>query len=426
MTGLGRGTVFGGLAALLLAGAPGAAGAEENGIRVGEGRLHPYFELESRYDSLVAWVGDDETGETQERYGDLGMHYRPGFDLEVPSDSTALKLSASVDFVQYLGAENEGTTDHSRVGAEVEGAVTFNRNGNVYVTVEDTFRRSDQTTTMILAVGTITDYNQASIRVGIQPGGKALLIEPGYSLGYEHFESYEGALGAECADNELCDPDSVNALDYLSHTAHLNAAWKFLPKTSAIFESSYSSRSYIGEIEATDGTGTYRPLEKFGTDNLRMMAGLTGLIAPKIQLTVKGGWGDQLTGDVGFKSAIGQVEGGFLASERLQFRAGYLRSFEPHPGASRFYSDDRVYGNLQAKFGENVSLEASAAYDRIEFGEDRTDDLIVARIGPSYQITPWLEGAVGFGATNRGSSNEDDRYANYDRTEYYARLKALY
>lgn len=415
--------------ALALAVTPVVASAEENGIRVGDGRLHPYIEVESRQDTLVGYVGEKNAagGETLNPYGDLGMHVRPGFNLAVPSKTVALDLSAEIDLVQYLGLDNEGTTKQSRVGALAQAAAAFNPEGNVYFKIEDTFRRSDQTTMLVMNVGTITDYNQARFRLGFQPGAKALLVEPGYSLSFEHFEQTEVALAATCTDNDpACDGDSVNAFDYLTHTAHLDASWKFLPKTALVLQSSLASRSYIGEIKATDGSGTTRPLEKFGSDNLRVMAGLSGLITSKIALVALAGWGDQLKAD-GFGSVIGQAEGVYLFSERTQLKAGYLRTFESNPvEKALYYSDDRIYGNLKIGFGEKASVTGEASYDSIGFGEDRTDGLVRLAIAPSYQVTNWLDATVGFAHTARDTSVTDNDLIAYNRQEFFARLRASY
>ena len=415
---------------LALAAMPWAATAEENGIRVGDGRLHPYFEFETRYDSLVGYVGEDD-GAKLTPYGDFGLHYRPGFTLEVPSERVQLDVAAHLDLIQYLGAEHEGTTEQNRLQAEADAAATFNPNGSVYFKVEDTFRRGDRTSMLVLGVGSITDYNLARFRVGIQPGSKTLVIEPGYSLAYEHFEHSEGALKASCADNDpSCDPDSVSAFDYLAHTVHLDATWKFLPKTALVFDSAFTSRSYIGEIEGEDGT-MERPLEKFGTDNLRIMAGLAGMITPKLSLTLKAGWGDQLQNE-GFAGVIGQAEAVYRFSEQMEARAGYLRAFESHPGRSLYYSDDRVYGNVRLGFGEKLEIIGQASYDAIGFGDeakDRSDDLVTLALGPSYRITPWLTGAVGFAHSARTTRLEEDQRSgliDYNRQEVYARVTATY
>ena len=419
------------LVALALAVTPWAASADENGIRVGEGRLHPYIEVESRYDTLVGYVGEADalTGATTlNPYGDLGMHYRPGCDLEVPSEAGACALAASVDIGQSRGTENEGTTEHDRVGAEADAAATFNPNGNVYFKVEDTFRRSDRTSMMVLTVGSITDFNLARVRLGIQPGSKALVIEPGYSLAFEHFEQEDGALAANCTDNDpTCDPDSVTAFDYLTHTVHLDASWKFLPKTALVFDSAYASRSYIGELKAADGSGrSVRPLEEFDADSLKLMAGVAGLVTSKLSVTLKGGWGDQLKGGVGFKSVLGLAEAGYRASEQFELKAGYLRSFESHPGPSLFYSDDRIYASARAAFGESLAVTGEVSLDTIEFGDDRSDDLVRVAVGPTYEITRWLGVSAGFAHTKRDSTVADAGLVDYNRQEFFARMRASY
>lgn len=415
------------LVALVLAVAPWVAGAEMNGLRVGEGRLHPHLEVESRYDSLVGWVGELKPASdfsTLTAYGDLGMHYRPGFVLEVPSEAVALSLSATVDVVQYMGMENPGTTAQNWVGAEAGGSAIFNPKGNISFGVEDTFRRSDRTSMLVLAVGTITDYNLARLRLGIRPGSGALLIEPGYSMAFEHFEWETGAISADCTRGDpTCDPQAVSALDYQMHTVHLDATWKFLPKTSFVLESSLGVRKWIGEQETNDGTVlTY---DRFDTKNLKVLAGLTGLITDKLTLTVKGGWGDQL-GKAGFKSVIGQVEAGFQPSEQLELKAGYLRTFEPLLGPSLAYTDDRVHASLRTAFGERLALLGEVSYDTIGFDRNRTDHLLRLSVAPSYVITRWLSASVGLARTGRDSSLTDAEMVDYTRLEYYARLRASY
>jgi hypothetical protein len=47
-------------------------------------------------------------------------------------------------------------------------------------------------------------------------------------------------------------------------------------------------------------------------------------------------------------------------------------------------------------------------------------------VAPSYQVTNWLEGGVGFAYTNRDSDLPVGNLYDYNRKEFFARLRASY
>src|SRR5512132_3356813 len=113
-----------GLLAAFLALAAAPAGASPgNGIRLGgaEGRLHPYLDLEARWDSNVNFATSTPAleGATPQGkvLGDLILHVRPGFTLKVPGELVAVELDANADWAQYLGLEDPDTRDLSKLYA---------------------------------------------------------------------------------------------------------------------------------------------------------------------------------------------------------------------------------------------------------------------------------------------------------------------
>src|SRR5690242_5142012 len=99
------GKFWGGCGVLALLALGGTASAQDaaaaspllggNGIKVGSGRLHPYFDLETRLDSGVGYFAPANgeaapSGLSPDLSGDFAMHFRPGFKLEVPSSQLAL------------------------------------------------------------------------------------------------------------------------------------------------------------------------------------------------------------------------------------------------------------------------------------------------------------------------------------------------
>src|SRR2546423_1099118 len=88
--------------ALALSGVASRAHAEENGLKVGDGRLHPYFDLETVYDTAAQLqLNADNTSASG--VGDLILHFRPGVKLDIPSPYVALTLGAAGEYLVYTG-----------------------------------------------------------------------------------------------------------------------------------------------------------------------------------------------------------------------------------------------------------------------------------------------------------------------------------
>jgi hypothetical protein len=158
------------LAALLALAAAPAGASPGNGIRLGgsEGRLHPYLDLEGRWDSNVFYTPDDRS------VGDFILHVRPGFQLDVPAEPVAVKLGGNLDWAQYLGQNDSNTSDLSKLYAQAALGVSVNRRGMVGLELDDEFRRSPSTSAFVLDGAVIANYNALRLKVPFRPGGGAL------------------------------------------------------------------------------------------------------------------------------------------------------------------------------------------------------------------------------------------------------------
>ena len=144
---------------------------ENNGIRVGPGRLHPYFELEPRYDSAALYVPVSPTDPTLVLKPEILMHFRPGFRLDVPGTDVTFGLNGFYDYVWYTGLLTSGSSAASRNEAGAEMHAEINREGAVEADVGDTFSRSDRPRDFF--------HRRA---FGLGPGGRSLrhrLSSPG-------------------------------------------------------------------------------------------------------------------------------------------------------------------------------------------------------------------------------------------------------
>ena len=267
--------------ALLVAAVPAQA-TLGNGIRVGgtDGRLHPFVELELRYDSNAATFYQP----VQASGGDLILHVRPGLLLNVPGDTVAVDLRAALDWSQYFGSKDTSTKDLSSLFATVSLGVGFNRKGQVGLELDEKFARSNQPTAYSIASGVISNYNDLGVKVPWRPGGGALTLAltGGWSIeSFEAFKSYR--LCSVPGGNAFCDSTYLAGLGYNNVDLGLDVNWRFLPKTAALFDFSWFDRIPNNTTHSIEATG------------LRAQAGISGLVTTHLAATIKAGYGTTLS-----------------------------------------------------------------------------------------------------------------------------------
>ena len=176
-------TAKAGLSALALATAlalGGAAFAEGNGFKFGDARLHPFLDIEGRYDS-AAFVANTGGGSSSTIVGDLILHFRPGLKLDIPSPMFALTLNGNVEYLLYTGVVNSGTRNLSHVAADADLDIGVNREGQFGVDIGDHFSRTDRVTSNpSIQSGYLSLTNDARLKLNIRPYAGAITISPGY------------------------------------------------------------------------------------------------------------------------------------------------------------------------------------------------------------------------------------------------------
>src|SRR5215475_16084532 len=192
---------------------------ENNGIRVGPGRLHPYFDLEGRYDSAAIYVPSvvNDPSSPYELKPEILMHFRPGFRLDVPGTDVTFGLNGFYDYVWYTGLLTSGSSAASRSEAGADMHVEINREGAVEADVADSFSRSDRPRDIGLGVAVIALYNQLRLTVPIHPGGRAFEVRPHGEYTVEFFSGYSGVtsgLGTCPQGTCLSDPSANDYQNY--------------------------------------------------------------------------------------------------------------------------------------------------------------------------------------------------------------------
>ncbi|HEX8700603.1 MAG TPA: hypothetical protein VF815_17265 [Myxococcaceae bacterium] len=393
---------------------PVAAGG--NGLKVGDGRLHPFFTLETRLDTGVGYFLDDETPAPDDVREDLSsevvLRLRPGLRLEVPSSKVAFNATAQAEYVMLTGLLEPQSTYGSRFEGEANLSAHFNPEGKVSFVLADQFVRSDQTRNAALGAGVLSLFNELRASVPVRPGGGAIEVVPEAAWAVEFFSPIGLAIPVGCVEG-VCDPVQVNQFDYNNLRIGVDGRWLFLPKTAVVLDTDLDFRTYF------EGTSPNALL-------LRAMAGLAGLVSPKIAVTAKAGWAHDF-GQVGSSTLIAQLEGTWLYSPTMTFKGGYYRTLNP-VAAYGLFSDNRVYAEARTLFGGKLVLHGFAAVDLLSFAGEtapRDDTVFSLDVGPEYQFKPWLVGAAGWLMSSR-SSSLGGTGVNFTRNEFYLRLTLIY
>ncbi len=392
------------------------AAVTANGIKVGEGRIHPYFDLELRFDSAARF----STAGTA--LAELLMHFRPGVRLELPSQAVLLNLDANVDYVWYTGILSPGSQQLSRLQADASVDAAFNKTGTVEVDIGDHFMRSDRTTNAAIGVGVISLFNEARLAVPVHPGGGALEVAPGVAWAVEFFEPISNLTVPGCSD-PTCTAAALAGMAYNNFHFDLDGRWRFLPKTALVVDTGFDFRTYANPAA---NTSAYL---------LRLEVGLAGLLTSKLALVAKLGWGHDLsaraaTEPATAKTLIAHAELTYLMSDTSSIKAGYLRTLEPVPTFG-VYGDDRGYVEARFLFAGRLTAHLYGAFDYLTFYASptaptgRNDSNATVDVGVDYQFYAWLIAGVGYDLSIRNSTLSVATL-NYPRHEAYLRLTLTY
>ena len=364
------------IVAVAVLGVAGAAWGRGDGIKAGEGRMHPSLDLDLAFDTNPGYFRD---GDALKAY-DLVLRIRPGITLSFPSDTVSFELNGKVGYDRYFGVQYKNTSDLSSVVGEADLKLGFNPNGVFSFFIEDVFSRTgDPRYTSLSGKFNRTD-NEAKAHFQIKPGGGALMFDLAYGFFIDWFDATSG--------------DDTTALSSYAHRAYFSGKWKFLPKTAVTVDFDADIRRYPNTYD--DGT------RNMDVNAIRATVGMLGQITPAMSVVVKAGYGDTLlptvTGYDGsdYRSVIGQVELTFQPGTTF-IQLGYSRNFQPVV-LFAYFGQDRVYARFKQQIAGKLTLAADVGFDILGYGQsmnaadtqDRLDYLISGSASVEYFILDWL------------------------------------
>jgi hypothetical protein len=427
-------------AALLFVCASASARGEEEGIKIGEGRLHAYIALEGRYDTFatVNAVGDT--------VGDFSLSIQPGLNLDIPGTTLALRLDAEVQALLYLN-----NSPLNRLLANVNLSLDFFHGDPVEVKLNDTFLRANNVALSALPYALISDYNDASILMPIRPGGGAFVIEPGYHFIYNHFENYPGPVQPNCQppENPACNANNAGFLDYYLQRVLLDLRWKFLPKTQATLSGEFDSVSYINQGNMPDQPDSNAPM-----DLMSILVGASGLITTNIEAALKVGYAQTFINNEAFQAipqlakvgnqytVVGQALIGYVFGDTGSVRLGFNRTLQPISTALSYSTSNLFYLTSKVLLAGRWNLHLNVSYSLINYALNaeasgpRTDQLFIIDLGPEYEVTRWFRVGLDYNLSSVGSDDPSfNIYANaspvfgpygYTDNQFYIKLTFVY
>jgi hypothetical protein len=399
-------------AVLALSLASPAAATAGNGVRLGgsEGRLHPFLEVEDRYDSNVYYT------DAQKPVGDMVLHIRPGFDLTVPGEVTAAELGGSLDWAQYLGLDaTETKSQLSKLYGQASLGLALNRRGQVGLELDDEFRRAQGTSALVLTNAVISNYNALRARVPFRPGGGALVFTANGAWALETFEAFFTDPACALA---LCS-GNVGKLGYNEFRAGGDVKWHFLPRTSGLFQGGWFSRvpndSAASNVSGVDG-----------------QVGLTGLVTPHLGATLKAGYATTLgvaQGDVG--TWLSTVEAEWIATDSASVKVGWTHGLGVDPGPT-LYTNSRVYSTGRMLLGGRYAVRLDANWESRDYSPGSASASVL-RIEPGFEagIARWMSASLGYAYSRRSSSGFPAAVAalpgfDFSKSETWLRVAVRY
>lgn len=367
--------------------------AEGKGFHTGGVEIHPSFGAEIGYDSNYFNRSGKEPGlpvvDTVRLRLTPSVAFRPEKVAALPSITWS--LDAGLIYSEFL-TNTDQLNRNREVGAVGDGRVNFLPGRTFGFTVYDTIVRTTQPST---TADPTAGLNRIDNRVGADliytRKGGLLSWTLGYNYQITRFES-----------------DFATDLDNDTHTVLTRGRFRFLPRTSLVYNGSVSFMHYVN--------GDERGLKGLANANtVRSTVGLDGLLTDRLNLLAQIGWGASFYANDGagtrdYDSVIGQVEAKYILTSGEQAEAGapvssvavgFTRNFA-NSYLGNFYEMDRGYATISALIAERFYLGATAGIASIRYGDvlgrntgvTLTPSFRNSRIDASlfgeYRVTNWF------------------------------------
>jgi hypothetical protein len=359
--------------------------AEGGGLRLGNFELHPGIGAELGY---ISNVYNDEENELASLVMRLAPHLflsslgaeRSGVEEGHLPPMVQFKGGLSANLQHYF-AEYAPPTDF---GTDVNLQLQIAPSRPVSFSLTEVFNRttrpfSDPASDPEQSGDPSIDYARyselAAAKLQFQTGGGLLQAGVGYRFGYNWYAA-----------------DVFSDNDNLTHTADLNLAWEFFPKTALFYDASFIHQNYTANDEPPRIEGA-SPL--FDSNQVMSRIGINGAITSRISATLAAGYAVGFyQDDNDFEGLTLNAEARWIPSPISEWSLGFERAFtSAYQG--NFVLRNQAYTRLRFFFGGAFVVASKLALEFLSFGEDpvqgeREDTRYSADISGEYRFIDWL------------------------------------
>ncbi|MBT6431460.1 MAG: hypothetical protein HOK97_07920 [Deltaproteobacteria bacterium] len=364
-----------------------ANSAGDNGILIGDARLHPFLDFHTNF---VSNPNRASTG----GQSDLALTVRPGFNLELTGSGTELFFTTNAGYKHYLGLNDQDnsavTSNLSRlnVGAALEAK--FLKQGSLPLNLKIEFLHDETPRNQTLNQKLTHNMISSNLGFDAKPGGGALKFTLNYKPSIDLY------------------PEADEALTTHRHVASFKTLWKFLPKTATFFETSFDALMYLSDtpvlsVDNTDDTSTTTVVNQ-DIQFFNVYTGLTGSITEKFRVLLRLGYGQALltetqlaTGESNPAGFLGQVDLKFKSSNNIVIGAGFNRTLS---GAAlyKYMIDNNIYLSSKATLARRWGFSVKGSVSMLEYGKlsidstdtNRSDTMIRVEAVASVAVTDWF------------------------------------
>lgn len=323
------------------------------GVGRGSIEAHPGVRLEGGFDSNVFYEDEQEAPVSS-----FNLAVVPSIELKTRRSRQAeVNLDAEVRYLQYF-SEDERVVEQSGFWLKGSGSVVFNPRGAVAFRLNDTFQRT-QDAPNGAALGSVNRIvNTAGAGLLIQPGGRRLKVDLGGSFTVYRFGVIEDL------NKQSVGLDARISYDFYPKTrAFISANWDFITYEQNQRQLPAFDDDLPDFLQPFEGDST---LQNINSQPLRVNAGLEGLIGPRFNLRLQGGFGKGFydSGD-DVNSFLALAEGSYLIGPTSRATLGYERDFTDST-LGNFTIHDKVFTRYNQQFGGRFDfmLEGNFRYVR--------------------------------------------------------------
>ena len=355
------------------------------GVRVGEGvYLRLGVTAEAGYDSNVFYNDIDKEDSAT-------LRVTPAIEItnadrDGNSPPFHFSFGASLLYREYL-KEDDRIREQRAFNPTIGGSVGY-QGGNASFAVSDQFTRLEEPPYERDAEPIMRDYNLCVAQVGLAPGGGRI----------QSVLRYTNTL-------DLYENDELDYANRMGHEIMLDGSWRWLPKTALFLQGAIGYIHYLNEPEGGEP-------EKQNSIPFRVLAGLRGLVTPKLTATIQAGFADALyDGSPGISGANPSGLSNLAASVSLTYKPVtftslglmYSHEFRDSPIIGDYYDLDAAGLSIAQQIGAFV-LSALGRYEYRRYQGlttammplSRNDHVWQTTVQADYFLQRWFYAGVGY------------------------------